>query len=394
MQTSPLRLIPRLFFVVGLLLVLGASSSAQPLRKLSPSQYPVFSDDLSYKEIQQAAQNSLAYLDTLPPSTTYQVGELTCSVEDLISTYKLFLHCLHEHPDAAQLNASIKRHFYVYQARGVSGMNPPMHMLVTGYYQPVFEGSLSPTDEYAYPLYKVPEDLVIKMHEGERRAGRLVNGGFVSYWSRHDIEKDNLLAGQELLWLKSPLDAFFLHVQGSGIVEFRDGTTRGVRYGGRNGREYKSIGKYMVEQGMITLEEASLESIRAYLASHPQQRDLILHHNPSYIFFEWGPTENAIGSIGQPLTPGRSVAADKKVFPPGSLAFLHTTIPKFEDSNEVQWLPLNRFVTVQDTGSAIKGAGRVDLFWGTGDAAGKAAGMMKQKGEFYLLVKKAQGSHE
>ncbi|PIE64110.1 MAG: transglycosylase [Desulfobacterales bacterium] len=390
MQTSCIRL----FSLLVLVLFCIHGCSTKPLFvKLSPSQYPVFADDVAYKDIQQAVERSVAYLNTLPASTSYHIGELECSVADLITTHERFLHDLNGVNDVGQLGVIITNHFDVFQARGVSGCNPEKNMLVTSYYQPVFEGSLSQTKQYQYPLYKVPQDLVVQQQNKKRIVRRLVDGQLVSYWSRRDIEEGKHLAGQELVWLKSPVDAFFLHVQGSGIIELPDGTTRAVRYGGKNGLEYKSIGKYMVEQGMITLEEASLETIRAYLESHPQEQDTILHHNPSYIFFEWGSTENAVGSMGQALTPGRSVAADKEVFPLGALAFLRTRIPA-ANSDEVQWQPMDRFVTVQDTGSAIQGPGRVDLFWGTGAAAGRAAGMMKEQGTLYILLKKAEDGHE
>ncbi len=264
-------------------------------------------------------------------------------------------------------------------------------MLVTGYYQPLFSGSLKRTEVFSYPLYKVPADLVIRRIDAgqkEQSVGRMEQGHFMPYWTRGDIERDHLLHGQELIWLKNPLDAFVLHIQGSGLVSLPDGSIRGVHYAMRNGRPYSSIGKYMVENGMLTLEEASLDAIRVYIEKHPEQRDLILHHNESFIFFDWGNTQGAVGSIGQVLTPGRSIAADKTCFPPGALVFLKSRKPVIRDQHVMQWKDLQRFVTIQDSGSAIRGPGRVDLFWGSGSEAGLAAGRMKEDGTLYLLLLK------
>lgn len=197
---------------------------------------------------------------------------------------------------------------------------------------------------------------------------------------------ENKAAGYEMVWLKDPFDAFVLHVQGSGLIRLQDGTVRGVHYAAKNGHPYHSIGKYMVETGRISLKQASLKTIREYLASHPDERSEILHHNPSFIFFDWTDTHGAIGNLGKELTAGRSIAVDQSCFPAGGLAFLQTRKPTRIDNEKVSWEPLRRFVVIQDTGSAIRGAGRVDLFWGTGDKAGFEAGQMKEKGTLYFLL--------
>ena len=384
---------PLISFVIifSLFLLLPFGCSHKPLSVITEPDYPFFTDDLDYQGLDVALEKSLVYLRRLPPSTVYAVGNRTCTTTDITRALDFFWKILAEKPSQQRLNDLITRHFSVYQARGISGYNPDRSMLVTGYYQPLFSGSLKRTEVFSYPLYKVPADLVIRRIDAgqkEQSVGRMEQGHFMPYWTRGDIERDHLLHGQELIWLKNPLDAFVLHIQGSGLVSLPDGSIRGVHYAMRNGRPYSSIGKYMVENGMLTLEEASLDAIRVYIEKHPEQRDLILHHNESFIFFDWGNTQGAVGSIGQVLTPGRSIAADKTCFPPGALVFLKSRKPVIRDQHVMQWKDLQRFVTIQDSGSAIRGPGRVDLFWGSGSEAGLAAGRMKEDGTLYLLLLK------
>lgn len=384
---------PLVSFVIifSFLLLLPFGCGQKPLSVIAEPEYPLFADDLDYQGLDVALQKSLVYLRRLPSSTVYTIDNRKCTVGDIARAVEFFRNLLAEKPSPQRLSDLIARHFSVYQARGIGGYNPDRSMLVTGYYQPLFSGSLKRTGVFSYPLYKVPADIVIRrIDSGQKKqsVGRMEQGHFMPYWTRGEIERGNLLSGQELIWLKSPLDAFVLHIQGSGLISLPDGSIRGVHYAMRNGRPYSSIGKYMVENGMLTLEEASLDSIRAYIDKNPAQRDLILHHNESFIFFDWGNTQGAVGSIGQVLTPGRSIAADKSCFPPGALVFLRSRKPVVRDQHIVQWNDLQRFVTIQDSGSAIRGPGRVDLFLGSGAEAGLAAGRMKEDGTLYLLLLK------
>ena len=386
---------PLVSFVIifSFLLLLPFGCGQKPLSVIAEPEYPLFADDLDYQGLDVALEKSLVYLRRLPSSTVYTIDNRKCTVEDIARAVEFFRNLLAEKPSPQRLSDLIARHFSVYQARGIGGYNPDRSMLVTGYYQPLFSGSLKRTGVFSYPLYKVPADIVIRrIDAGQKKqsVGRMEQGHFMPYWTRGEIERGNLLNGQELIWLKSPLDAFVLHIQGSGLISLPDGSIRGVHYAMRNGRPYSSIGKYMVENGMLTLEEASLDSIRAYIDKNPAQRDLILHHNESFIFFDWGNTQGAVGSIGQVLTPGRSIAADKSCFPPGALVFLRSRKPVVRDQHIVQWNDLQRFVTIQDSGSAIRGPGRVDLFLGSGAEAGLAAGRMKEDGTLYLLLLKQE----
>lgn len=388
----PRTLLP-LLLTLATLLFLPGGCSHKPLAAVSPSDYPRFSDDLDYRGLDAAITRSLSHLRRLPPSTRYTLGRRNCTAGELIRALEFFRRLVARRPAPASLNTLIARYFEVYQARGLSGFNPERNMLVTGYYQPLLNGSLKPTGEYRYPLYKVPNDLVIRHIAAGRKdrvVGRMEEGRFLPYWTRGEIETNQLLAGQELVWLRDPMDAFTLHIQGSGLIALTDGSILAVHYAMRNGREYRSIGKYMVDNGMMELEEASLQAIRSYIAAHPENRDRILHHNASFIFFEPTTTHGAIGALGQELTPGRSIAADRSCFPPGALAFLRSRKPVISNGRVVKWDDLQRFVTIQDTGSAIRGPGRVDLFWGTGAEAGMAAGRMKEDGALFLLLLKPQ----
>ncbi len=350
---------------------------------------PDFTDDMDRESLKLAVMSNLEYLRSQDPQKTITIADKSFALATLTDSLELFLKLLAVNPTAEELNLQVKENFDVFQATGTKGLNLRRKMLVTGYFQPVFEGSLEKTDPFLYPLYSIPPDLVQKQTaQGEKTTGRLDENTFVPYWTRKEIELHHKAAGSEIVWLKDPFDAFVLHVQGSGLIRLRDNSIRSIHFAAKNGHQYKSIGKYMVKTRRIKLEEASLETIREYLENHPQERDNILHHNPSFIFFNWSESQGAIGNLGKELTAGRSVAVDQDCFPPGSLGFLFTRKPVISDGQQVQWEPLNRFIVVQDTGSAIRGPGRVDLFWGPGPEAGAQAGRMKEQGTLYFFVRK------
>ena len=192
----------------------------------------------------------------------------------------------------------------------------------------------------------------------------------------------------EIAWLKDPVDVTFLHIQGSGRLRLPDGTETAVGYQASNGHPYRSIGRYMLENRFLSREEMSMQSIRRYLAEHPEIIQEVLNHNPSYVFFrilENGP----FGNINVPLTPGRSLALDSSLFPKGALCFISCKKPVINNNGKITgWTDFSRFVLNQDTGGAIKGSGRADLFWGSGTYAELAAGHMKHEGKLYVLIKK------
>lgn len=380
--------------LVILILLLTAVSPAgcarTPLAPVLNESVPRFTDDLDLDSLKKAVRINLEYLHHQPPGRTISVADQTFPLNRLIRSLEYFQHILVGNPSPAELDRLIRQHYDIYQATGAKGSNPGRRMLVTGYFQPVFEGRLSKQEPFLYPLFAVPEDLIRANNRngGDQSLGRLENGSLVPYWTRKEIERDNRASGHELAWLKDPFDAFVLHIQGSGLIRLEDGTVKGVHFAGKNGHPYRSIGKYLVETGRMPLEKASLNTIRDYINSHPEERGEILHHNPSFIFFDWTKTHGAMGNLGRELTPGRSIAADQSCFPAGGLAFLRTRKPTRINNQQVAWSELGRFVLVQDTGSAIRGPGRIDLFWGTGSEAGFAAGQMKEQGTLYFFLLK------
>lgn len=262
--------------------------------------------------------------------------------------------------------------------------------LVTGYYEPLLRGSRKKGGPFQTPLYKVPDDLitvdlagVYPELKGMRLRGRLQGKKLVPYATREQIERADF-AGKELLWVDDPVEAFFLQVQGSGRVQLGDETVR-VAYAEQNGHPYKSIGRHLVEKGELTAEQASAQGIKAWIAGHPTRMAELFNANPSYVFFREeklpDPKIGPKGSLGVPLTPQRSVAIDAMQLPLGAPIFLSTTHANSD-------IPLQRLVMAQDTGGAIRGAIRVDYFFGFGTEAAENAGRMKQKGAVWVLMPK------
>ncbi len=211
----------------------------------------------------------------------------------------------------------------------------------------------------------------------------------VPYWTRAEIDSTNVLAGNELVYLKDDFDAFLLHVQGSGKIELRNGTIKNIQYRTNNGHNYSSIGKLLVDENKLLLKDVDMPAIRHYLRQNPQERSRIFNHNKRYIFFGWGDENHPRGSIGAPLTPERSIAIDKKSLPLGTICYLVSRRPVIDETGQITtWETMHRFVVAQDTGSAIRGPGRVDFFWGNGNYAEIAAGAMKEEGKLYFLISK------
>jgi membrane-bound lytic murein transglycosylase A len=266
-------------------------------------------------------------------------------------------------------------------------------VLYTGYYEPVIEASLTRDATYASPIHAAPQDLIevplepfSDRFKGEKVFGRIEGKRLVPYFSRSEIVGGKLAGkGLELAWAKDPVALFFLQIQGSGTLLLPDGTERRIGYAGANGRPYRSIGARLIEQGFITREAMSMQALRAWLAANPAQRDALLDYNESYVFFRYLDTA-PVGSLGRPVTPGRSIATDSRLFPHGALAFIETEQPVGTVETGITWKPLTRFMLNQDTGGAIRGPGRVDIFWGRGPNAELSAGLMKQKGRLFFLV--------
>ena len=263
--------------------------------------------------------------------------------------------------------------------------------LVTGYYEPLIRGSRTRRAGSAWPIHGVPKDmLTIELGDvypelkSLRLRGRLVGNKVVPYWNRQQFEER---AGQTqapvLLWADDPIELFFLQVQGSGRVQLPDGQMVRIGYADQNGHPYQSIGRWLVTQGELPLEKASMDGIKRWAEENPQRLRELLNVNPSYVFFRELPASNAgpIGALGVPLSEGRSIAVDPRYVPLGAPVFLSTSHP-------LSTKPLQRLVLAQDTGGAIKGVVRADFFWGFGASAGREAGRMRQQGSMWALLPK------
>lgn len=290
-------------------------------------------------------------------------------------------------PDAVQAREFFEAWFI---AHAVSGADGSSRGLITGYYEPLLRGSLQPVGRFAYPLYARPVDLLgIDLGELEpsladnKLRGRLAGRKVIPFYSRQQIESlQRPLAGSEIIWVDSAADAFFLQVQGSGRVQLEDGRLLGVGFSDHNGYPYVSIGKVLVERGELEREAVSLFTIRQWLRDNPGEAQDLYNANPRYIFFvlKDGPASGATGSLNVPLTAGRSIAIDPTVVPLGTPVWLRTRHPGPEKE------AIQRLVFAQDTGAAIQGALRADLFWGHGAGAEFAAGTMKEEGTMLVLL--------
>jgi peptidoglycan lytic transglycosylase A len=386
------------FFVLllGVFLLLNGCAKA-PLDKLAANDIPEFNDDLSLDRLLTGAVRHLHYLNTLPDSSSFTLGPDTYPVSWMRESMNSFIDILKQDPDPDEFSRIIRENFTIYRAGGRKDF-PRGEMLVTGYYEPFLTGSLSKKSPYLYPLYSPPDSLVqLKDPKSDDLLFKRKNehNQLVPYWTRKEIENNGIADGNELVYLDNPVDVFILHVQGSGKIQLQDGSIRSIHYAASNGLEYFSIGKLLVDQGKMTLEEASIPTIRQYLQEHPDEQEVILNHNIKFIFFNWSQDGDPVGSLGEPLVAGRSIAVDPDVLPHTPLAFLVTRKPVLDETGTItEWIPMHRFVFPQDTGSAIKGSGRADLYWGNGDYAKAAAGSMKEEGALYFLVKNSFEEHE
>jgi membrane-bound lytic murein transglycosylase A len=290
------------------------------------------------------------------------------------------------------LSAALYEHFTLIPAAGHDGQGT---VLYTGYYEISLEGSRGHTATFAYPLYKRPADLLEidlglfqSRYTGERLMARYTQGQVLPYFTRREIDVDGTLRGRglELVWLRDPVEAFFLHVQGSGRVRLPDGQLMYVQYAASNGHPYQSIGRALIDEGRLARGEVSLQKLRQYFQAHPEERARVLPTNPRYIFFHQV-AQGPRGSLNVVLVPGRSIATDPRLFPPAGLAFIQTQKPILNAQGEITgWQPFSRFVFNHDTGSAITGPGRVDIFWGSDAAAEMIAGHMQHPGSLFFLA--------
>jgi len=359
-----------------------------------PPRAPRIADDLDPESLRSAIQQSISFLKGLPPDRVVGEQPRRFTAAEVLHSLLVFDEIL-DRRDCPECWA--KEFDERFELLPSSTDGAALDVLFTGYYQPVIEGSLVSSAEYRYPLYGKPADLIaaeqITLAPGtktERIVGRLEGESFVPYYSRREIDVLGSLRGRgyEIAWLKNPVDIFFLHIQGSGILELPNGRRVGVGYAAQNGRAYRSIGRLLIDRGKIPEEQMSMQRLRRYLQEHPEELNDILAYNDSYVFFRF--VENGpLGSLEVPVTAGRSIATDPRLFPKGALAFIETQEPVIDDAGHlIGWKPFSRVVLNQDAGGAIRGFQRVDLFFGTGDQAAAAAGYMNSRGRLFFLALK------
>jgi membrane-bound lytic murein transglycosylase A len=366
-----------------------AKTPERALEELAPEAYPAFADDLDYAGLEDALGRSAAYLARIAaadPGRTLAFGKERVPIQKVQATLARFRDLALARPSPAGLQEALRREFRVFRSAGDGAGK----MLVTGYYLPEMRGSMVRDAEHPVPLHRAPDDLVVvrgkdfPQLDGDL-VGKVENGRLVPYPTRAEIAGGALEGkGAELCFVDSAVAAFFVEIQGSGVVRFADGTSRVVTFAGKNGHRYAAIGAELVRRGAIAKDDVSMQSIRAWLAANPSEAPGLLARNPSYVFFRFA--DAPTGSLGVPVTPDRTIAADARVFPKGALAFLESERPV--DASGAAMRPFSRFVLDQDAGGAIRTSGRVDLYLGSGAYAENAAGRMRQAGRlFYLLLR-------
>jgi len=372
-----------------------------PPGRLKKEIFPL-TDDGDKKSLLTAIDKSLSFLErkiageapsrSLPGS----FGSFF-TPEKTRRTLKLFREIYFFSADPSELETKVNEKF-AFIGRPDEDIGPPL--LLTGYFEPVFDGSLTPEGEYRYPIYRLPGDLVEIRNgnsafgngNGRKKSGRMEKGELVPYYSREEIDTRGALLGKgyELAWLKDPWERFVLHIQGSGQIRMSDGKIFRVGYAGSNGRPYRGIGQYLVQLGCFPEQDLSLRRVREFIRENPERAEEIFNQNERYIFFRSIESkEGPYGSLGVSLTAGRSIATDHNIYPQGALAYLIARQPVLNGGGKtIDKAPLRRFVLNQDTGAAMKGSCRVDFFWGTGEKAGMMAGELRDEGKIYFLTEK------
>jgi membrane-bound lytic murein transglycosylase A len=381
-----------------ILLALGACSTQKPLPPPVVSIPPVISVPPAVPPVKAAELLRAASFTTLPGWDKDDVREawpaFLASCEVLTKKTDWREPCMIartvDGTNSKAVRLFFESFFTPYQVINPDGTETG---LATGYYEPLLRGARKQFGPYQTPLYRVPDDLLtIDMSgvypelKGMRLRGRLAGNKVIPYLSRAEMNQSHVLQGKELLWVDNAIDAFFLQVQGSGRVQLSDTReTVRVAYADQNGHPYKSIGRYLVEKGELTLDQASTQGIKAWVAANPNRQQELLNANPSYVFFKeeklTDPQKGPKGALGVPLTAQRSIAVDPQYIALGAPVFLATTQPGSDAL-------LQRLMMAQDTGGAIKNPVRADYFWGFGGDAGEKAGRMKQVAMMWVLLPK------
>lgn len=347
-----------------------------------PSQWPDFSEGYHRRAgLEESVMNNLVYLSK--PSSKQFWPYLDVSHARAVSSSEAFLEVLHSAQSPEQFDSMIKERFDIYMSRGCDDMGS---VLFTGYYRPIFDARLKPDGEFRYPLYRRPSDL-----ERDSATGKYGRKGGGPYLTRGEIERGALQGKVEpICYLRDRFEAYIVTVQGSGRLRLADGSFYDIGYHGDNGHEYTSVGQSLVERGMIQPEELSLQGLIAFFKQHPEELENALAMNRRYVFFtesKGGP----FGSLNVPVTPFRTIATDKEVYPRACVAYMITQVPARTPTG-IRNHSYAGFAMDQDTGGAIRTPGRCDFFLGTGPEVGELAGRTLSDGKLYYIFVK-EGSY-
>ncbi len=376
-------------FVLGCAIALSASTSAgAPLQTTQVDQLPqgIALDPQLWvsstgkagdkTNLLRALDDSLKYLRTEKAGQDYQDYAVPGITRDRVrQSVQRFRQLVVQSPSPEALADSVKREFTFYKSVGNDDQGT---VLFTGYYEATFTASRRPTEDFKYPLYKVPANL--EQWPTPNPTREQLEGTDALQGSQGQLK------GLELVWLRDRLEAFLVQVQGSARLSLTDGGTMTVGFAGKTQHPYTSIGKEMISDGIFTPEEVSLPALIDYFKKQPADLDRYLPRNKSFIFFEETNGAPAMGSLSVPVTKERSIATDKSLMPPGALALIQTQLPYFNKADQLEFQDVSRYVLDHDTGSAIKGPGRVDIFMGTGSKAADRAGVIKSSGSLYYLL--------
>ncbi|MDJ0615296.1 MAG: murein transglycosylase A [Calothrix sp. MO_192.B10] len=338
----------------------------------------IFGEDGDKKALLTAIDRSLQYLQTPRAVRAYQKYKIPEISRDRVKkSLTRFRQILLQSKSAQELNAAIAKEFVLYQSVGHNGRGS---VLFTSYYEPIYAASRVPTAEYRYPMYRLPPD--IKSWRRPHPTRLELEGADGLQGSQGKLK------GLELFWFRDRLEPYMIQIQGSGRLQLTDGTQTTVGYAGNVAHNYKSIGREMIQDGVLPKQGVTMPTILDYFQKNPQALNIYIPRDPSFVFFRETYGSPAGGSIAVSLTKDRSIATDKSLMPPGALALIRAYLPFPNGEGKMEHRIVSRYVLDQDAGGAIKGAGRVDYFTGSGKVAGERAGVTVGEGQFYYPLLK------
>ncbi|MCG2725498.1 MAG: MltA domain-containing protein [Elusimicrobia bacterium] len=373
-----------------------------PFKLLTHDNIPFFIDKDNKESLLKAAKKNALYLESIKDNERfYMFGARKVNAKLLIASANKFLAILKDSKNETDFNLRIKENFDIYQ---MAGSDNEGTVTFSSYYEPIIEAGLTKTKKYKYPIYAKPPDLIYANLEdfnpkfkGEKISGRIENGNLIPYYTRNEIDFQNLFEGKnlEIAWFINRIDIMDLHIQGSGKLALPDGKTIKAKFAATNSLPFKGWITHLLDIGVLKREDLNYQKAKQYILEHPEIEKETLSVNKRYTFFELeeigDPLEGPQGTFGYPIVGMRSIATDASILPLGALAYISLNMPKIDAENKFIGLQSDsRFVFCQDTGGAIKGPGRVDFFAGTGHKAHVFANKLWEKGTLHIFVLKKE----